>query len=100
MGQRYFKDRDGRVWLAWEVKPSMTDRRVAKVPVTVERRKRNEPRVSLPGGFHNGWLAFESRAERRRLVPTPEGWDDLSERQLNELLERAKPSARPRRLIE
>lgn len=45
-GPSNLQDRHGRAWDVWEVDPSMTERRSARqdTTVTVERRRRSEPR--------------------------------------------------------
>jgi hypothetical protein len=43
----------------------------------------------LSKGFEHGWLTFESSAERRRLVPIPEGWEDFSDARIRNLLKTA-----------
>ena len=80
----------------------MTERRVTPQDqeVVIERRKRDEPRASLPEQMRAGWLAFESNREKRRIVPTPDGWEHLSETELAELVERAVPTGKAKRLIE
>lgn len=85
----------------WQVHPTMAERRSARqTAVPFERRRRSEPRASLPGELLNGWLAFESRAERRRLAPPPPDWAEMSDDDLAGLLERAVSRGKPRRLIE
>lgn len=69
-------------------------------PVIAERRRHSEPRAPLPPELRDGWLAFESGMERRRFTPPPERWDELSDAQLSDLVERAAVSTKPRRLIE
>jgi hypothetical protein len=54
-----------------------------------ERRVRREYRVPVAEVWINGWLAFESNDEKRRLTPIPDGWDRLSDRELQNLLEAA-----------
>lgn len=102
MSHRTFTDRGGRVWQVWQVYPAFTERRAKRsdVPVKQERRRHRESRANLPEGFRDGWLAFEWRTERRRLAPTPIGWEAMSDDQLAELVERAVSKAKPRRLIE
>ena len=97
---REFGDRQGRTWQVWEVIPTFAERRLAQVAVAVERRRAIQPRSSLPVEMREGWLTFESNGERRRLAPTPLGWELLSDRELVELLQRASPVGRARRLIE
>ena len=41
---------------------------------------------SLPEGYRNGWLCFESSSEKRRLTPLPAGWEDLPIERLSSLL--------------
>ena len=38
----------------------------------------------------SAWLAFESRAEKRRLSPIPDGWENASVQELQQLLARAR----------
>jgi hypothetical protein len=97
---REFGDRKGRTWQVWEVIPTFAERRVAQAVVAVDRRKATQPRSSLPVEMREGWLTFETKGERRRLAPTPLGWELLSDRELLELLQRASPVGPARRLIE
>lgn len=48
----------------------------------------------LPEAYRDGWLAFESGAETRRLAPIPNGWTSSSDATLAKLNERAEPSGR------
>ena len=97
---RQFSDRQGRTWQVWEVIPTFAERRVLQKVVAVERRSATMPRASLPVEMREGWLAFETKGERRRLAPTPVGWELLSDRELAELVQNATPVGRVRRLIE
>jgi hypothetical protein len=80
----------------------MTERRATlqDQDVVIERRKHVQARASLPGDMAHGWLAFEGASERRRLAPTPEDWDQLSEAELVALLDRATSIGKVKRLIE
>lgn len=102
MAHRTFKDPNGRQWEVWDVHPTMTERRHPRQDqdVVIERRKESALRPSLPGDLRQGWLAFESKTERRRLVPTPYAWDQLTEAELVELLEHAVSVGKSKRLIE
>jgi len=55
----------------------------------VERRTKREVRVVVPSELQQGWLAFQTGEERRRLAPIPDGWITLPEGKLLELLTRA-----------
>ncbi|MGH7636939.1 MAG: hypothetical protein ACREOK_04750 [Gemmatimonadaceae bacterium] len=102
MTHRAFRDHNGRTWDVWEVHPTMAERRDARRGnrIAVERRKHSQPRASLPITLRHGWLAFESRAERRRLAPIPADWSLMTDDQLAELLARADMKGKTRRLIE
>jgi hypothetical protein len=79
MAHRELKDLAGMTWQVWEVRP------------TAEM---------LPPEVRDGWLAFQSVHERRRLVPIPVGWNELMDAELLSHLERAAKGPAPRRLIE
>jgi hypothetical protein len=49
----------------------------------------------------DGWLAFQSKGERRRLAPIPERWHEVDDSGLIALCRKAKKvPRRPSRLIE
>lgn len=102
MSHRAFRDHDGRTWDVWEVHPTLVERRDARrgARIAGERRKRSQPRASLPIVLRAGWLAFESMKERRRLAPIPADWAGMTDDQLAELLARADMKGKTRRLIE
>jgi hypothetical protein len=108
MPHRVFMDSHGVVWAVWEVEPSRAERRgidpdsEEKQYQGPERRQFDDPtpRARLSADFAHGWLAFESRVEKRRLAPVPDGWELLSDAALEELLNEARSAGKPRRLIE
>lgn len=75
MTLRTFRDAQGTAWEAWEVIPK--NRLTQHGAVTAE--------LSL------GWLSLRSGGERRRVVPTPEGWQRMSEEELRVMLATAEP---------
>lgn len=78
MSVREFTDSRGVEWRAWDVMPGHLH------PVT-----RGEDYL---GALQHGWLAFESRTEKRRLeAPYPSEWRSLPLRELEELCRRATP---------
>ena len=93
-------------WQVWEVIPRSAERRDGAERRTEnrskrERRVRQELRIRMASDLANGWLAFESAHETRRLVPIPEGWADRDDDMLAALLAEASPAAHPtRRLVE
>ena len=97
VAHREITDETGRVWMVWEVTPGSVPRR-RKTPDT--QSDRGEQRSVVAAHLSEGWLAFETSREKRRLAPTPEGWVDLADEDLLDLLERAKPVRSTRRLLE
>jgi hypothetical protein len=69
---RQFVDTDGQRWDVWETHP----------------RQETELRRVAPE-LTDGWLAFESETEKRRLVPIPDDWMALSDGELAALCARA-----------
>jgi hypothetical protein len=64
--------RHGVRWEVWEV-----------------HLRENGGRRSVDPQLAEGWLTFESAAEKRRLAPIPEGWADLDEETLVTLCDAA-----------
>jgi hypothetical protein len=60
----------------------------------MERRTMAQRRITLSEGYGGGWLTFESLSEKRRLIPIPPRWEDLSQGELRSLCEKAKRVAR------
>ena len=109
MSYRTFVDRDGSYWQVWDSQPTKVERRVAEADRRrsqkhpwrgadrrsgVERRTTSQRRITLSAGYGAGWLTFESLEEKRRLVPIPNHWEDLSQAELRLLCEKAKRVAR------
>jgi hypothetical protein len=80
--QREFEDARGVRWIAFAVHPSST--RVT--------------RSGLRTQYKNGWLAFDSGVETRRLAPIPPDWAGMSIEDLRSACERAEvaPKRHPR----
>ena len=94
MPHRKIQDEGGRFWDVWDTYPTIIDRRAGRdrrtgARAARERRQKSEPRVSVEPQFRDGWLAFQSGNEWRRLAPIPDAWEQLSDGDLLELLTRA-----------
>ena len=74
---REIVDERGVRWAVFAVIPSSTDSR----PTVRER-------------FRGGWLSFDCGDETRRLVPIPDGWQQLSDLELRTLWLQAEVSPR------
>jgi hypothetical protein len=102
MAHRTFTDSLARLWDVWNVEPTRVERRKGPpaVPRAVERRRSSEPRALLGGDFADGWLAFETKDEKRRLANYPQEWVTMTDAELERLCSQAKVGRPPRRLAE
>ena len=94
MTHRKIKDGLGRAWDVWEVYPSAVEQRMSgEVPAVLDgeppAREKREVRIRVPSALQDGWLAFQSGKDRRRLTPIPERWVTLDDEELVLLLARA-----------
>ena len=109
MSYRTFVDKDGSYWQVWDSQPTKVERRVSAedrrrrrfLPwhgeerrIGPDRRTTSQRRITLAEGYGAGWLTFESLSEKRRLIPIPSRWEDLSQSELRSLCEKAKRIAR------
>ena len=104
MDTRTFADVSGLVWEVWEVYPRLVERRLLRERRALRRgtqERRHEPvgRRTQPLQIKGGWLAFQCKTERRRLLPVPDDWEELTDRELRALLMLSKVSSRPRRIV-
>ena len=101
MAHRNLTDELGRSWLVWEVTPGAIERRKrSRVVEHSGSRQEGAPRVGVAANLREGWLAFESKRDKRRLAPAPEGWLELSDEELLVHLNQATRLGPTRRLIE
>jgi hypothetical protein len=75
---RVFEDYKGTRWHAFAVYPAYAN---------------TEP-ASLPAAYREGWLAFRSETEMRRVAPLPLNWNELSIEELRELCHKAQSSTK------
>ncbi len=107
MPHRQFTDSKHTTWEVWDVEPGHAERRGdssdrrGSSRTSGERRQRTDrTRVRIKSGLSHGWLAFESKHDRRRLAPFPTGWEGLDASALERLCEQAASIGRPRRLLD
>jgi hypothetical protein len=107
LAHRTFIDSRRVTWDVWEVGPTsperrsgVADRRHHSRAARDRRRSVDVSSMRVSGAYAQGWLAFESKHDKRRLAPVPEGWEEFDDRELGRLVEQARPAGRPRRLIE
>jgi hypothetical protein len=106
MSYRTFVDRSGSYWQVWDSQPTKVERRGTAAERRqpryrawggmerrsgADRRTVNQRRITLAEGYGRGWLTFESLSEKRRLIPIPTKWEDLTNGELRALCEKAKP---------
>ena len=75
MALRTFTDADGTLWNVWNVVPSITHTHQA---------------LTVMAAMTGGWLCFESSAAKRRLVPIPNGWEEVTDAELARMLATAE----------
>lgn len=102
MAHRTFVDGTGVTWIVWDVSPDRIaqhqserrarDRRVAESSFPGPERRAGERRGQLRPEMSQGWLAFRSGRELRRLVPIPAGWFQMSDPELDALCRTATPT--------
>ena len=107
MPHRQFTDSKQTTWEVWDVEPSHAERRLSGSDRRRTRRTSGDrrqaedrTRVRIRSDLAHGWLAFESKHDRRRLAPIPTGWEVLDESALEQLCQQATSIGRPRRLLE
>ena len=104
MAHREFTDSIGRAWNVWSVVPERAERRRkgTETSPAADRRVHQDGEFRVPLGeqWTQGWLAFETKGEKRRLAPIPDDWETATAEQLGRMLERADQIRRPRRLAE
>lgn len=109
MGYRVFTDSKGTEWQAWDVIPTLAerradDRRVSAAGASDDQRRKADRRMltgerpRLTAGLDRGWLCFEAPVEKRRLTPIPADWLRCPQQQLEDYCQRAKVAARARSL--
>jgi hypothetical protein len=57
---------------------------------------RASSQTTLKGTFQQGWLCFDSGGEKRRLSPIPDDWRTISEKDLEQLAQRAVVASKRR----
>lgn len=94
MEHRTIMDTQGVVWDVWEVQAAANENRRDENPVPpaglAERRKarsRQSPRRA-------GWLALQNDIERRRVVPAPSDWREMTDDQLTMVVAAARGTGR------
>jgi hypothetical protein len=80
---RQFTDARGISWRVWDVWPTRMSQSATATNVS-------DMVVAFPDrDFVDGWLCFESSAEKRRLAPIPPEWETCEPCVLEELCMRA-----------
>jgi hypothetical protein len=102
-------DRTGSYWQVWDSQPTKVERRVTAADrrqqkyrpwggmerrTGDDRRMVSQRRITLAEGYGRGWLTFESLSEKRRLIPIPSHWEELTNAELRALCDKAKSVAK------
>jgi hypothetical protein len=88
-------DAGGVVWDVWEVQPASNEKRREEHPVPPEGvPERRAPR-SRVAPKRAGWLAIQNETERRRVVPAPTDWREMTDDELSAVVAAAAGTGRP-----
>ena len=79
---RTFRDSNGEQWTVLEVRRQ------------VDAGTKGGDLSYLPSGYSSGWLCFENPTSKKRLTRYPKNWRELTDAQLQALLEEAAPAPR------
>ena len=99
MPHRTFSDASGRVWDVWSVVPNVYSQRAADADAAPTEFPRAHEAFTDPR-WANGWLAFQTSGEKRRLSPIPDTWMQLDDTGLEQLCAAAALVQPSRRLVE
>ena len=94
MPLREFADSLGRVWQAWDTRPSSLghltkgESAFTRFVATTAKREGKEP-TTVREQYAEGWLTFRLENARRRLAPIPAGWDGADDSTLQRYLNSA-----------
>jgi hypothetical protein len=94
MALRDFTDANGYRWRVWNVAPhipDITEGEDVTTPGWMGSAEAITLQKRLVPGLEGGWLCFDNDAEKRRLNPIPERWEEMDEPALRGLLDRAVP---------
>jgi len=98
MSHKEFVDETGRRWAVWDVRPDAIasqlghdrqERQSATGDVVV--RSSRGALQFVASDLRQGWLAFRSADESKRLSPIPSGWEGMADQDLARLAREAKP---------
>ena len=89
MPLRNLRDDDGRDWEIWDVTPA-AGQCVAVDSARHLEEVNGKPAPFVPPELHDGWLAFQSCGDWRRLTPIPDNWSDRSDAELLVLIAQAE----------
>lgn len=104
MGLREYKDSKDRDWKVWDVPPRFSPKRSGLERRSVDsahsahsgperRQLRDRRRTVPPVEWVHGWICFQGPAEKRRLCPPPDDWEQVAVEELERYFTRAVPVA-------
>jgi hypothetical protein len=101
MSHKEFVDETGLRWAVWDVRPEAIATQLGhdrpehhSVGADVAVQTRRAALDFVANELRDGWLAFRSADESRRLNPIPPDWEGLSDHELAQLARQAKPFRR------
>ena len=100
MEHRTLVDAGGVVWDIWEVQAASNEQRQASAPVPPQGTPERRGSRSQRSPRRAGWLAMQNATERRRVVPAPDDWREMTDDQLGAVIAAAAGTGRPLNLSE
>ena len=100
MEHRTLVDSQGVVWDIWEVQAASNEQRRAAAPVPPEGTPERRGSRSQRSPRRAGWLAIQNATERRRVVPAPDDWREMTDDQLGAVVVASAGTGRPLDLAE
>lgn len=88
-------DESGVLWDVWEVQPAANEKRRADHPVPPPGMSERRASRSQRSPKRAGWLAMQNERERRRVVPAPSGWMEMTDDELGMVIAAAAGTGRP-----
>src|SRR4051812_23139764 len=96
MPHRIYTDTQGHEWSVWDIHPEEVERQLRREGIAPTPQVGARPRMAVSSDLMSGWLCFESADTKRRLMPIPPGWHQLSDAELEQLCATAVDVRLPR----
>ena len=94
MEHRTLIDSEGTVWDVWEVQAAANEKRRDPHPIPPQGQAERRRARSRQSPKRAGWLAMQNEVERRRVVPAPVDWREMTDDALVAVVAAARGTGR------